>query len=219
MYPSYRFSNNKTGLVIFDFDGVLADSFDTLFPLIRDAMKSVGISLTKSQYCDFFIGGVHQGFRNFIKNNDKYSAFSEFRKNNYDKYYYDKNNKVKLFPGALKFLKKINKKYILTIASSGRQDNIKNLLEESGATNLFSWISANATYTKESMIKEILEKFHSKSQDTIMITDTIGDIKAAKRNNLKTIAVTWGFQPKELLTQNGPDFVADNFNELMNYLT
>ena len=67
-------SQGPNKLIIFDFDGVLADSFDSFFPLLRDAAKSVGFSLTKKQYRDFFLGNVHQGLRNFIKDNNKYLA-------------------------------------------------------------------------------------------------------------------------------------------------
>ena len=76
-------------VIVFDFDGVLADSFDYFYSLIRDGMKHVGFSFTKKQYRDLFIGNVHQGFRNFINNDQKYLAFSEFRKTNYDRNYYN----------------------------------------------------------------------------------------------------------------------------------
>ena len=46
----------KRGLIIFDFDGVLADSFETFYPLMRDMMKHVGFSLSPDQYRNFFIG-------------------------------------------------------------------------------------------------------------------------------------------------------------------
>src|SRR3989344_106985 len=97
----------KKKLIIFDFDGVLADSFDTFYLLIKDGMKQAGFSFTPDQYRNLFIGNVHQGFKDFINDKKKYLAFSEFRKAHYDKYYYAKNNQVKLFPGALGFLKKI----------------------------------------------------------------------------------------------------------------
>src|SRR3990167_8726887 len=102
-------------LIIFDFDGVLADSFETFYPLIRDGMEHIGLRLTRIQYRDFFLKNVHQGFKDFIKDEDKYSIFSEFRTKNYDKYY-----NAKLFPGTAKFLGEISKGSILTIASSGR---------------------------------------------------------------------------------------------------
>ncbi len=211
---SIQFMENKIKLIIFDFDGVLADSFDTFYPLMRDVMKHVGLSLSPDQYRDFFIGNVHQSIKELINNDQKYSVAMEFRNSNYDKYYYDKRHRAKLFPGAIKFLKEIGKNYILTIASSGREDNIKNLLEENGVKDLFSIILANSSTTKESMIKEILNKHKSNPKNTVMITDTVGDLKVAKKLGLKTIAVTWGFHSEKILKSEKPDYIANNFKTL-----
>jgi|SRR3989344_844186 len=205
-------------LIILDFDGVLADSFDTFYLLIKAGMRQVGLSFRPDQYRDLFVGNVHQGFKDFINNKKKYLAFSEFRKTNYDKYYYAKNSQVKLFLGTSKFLKKIGKNYTLTIASSGREDNIKNLLKESGVKDIFGLILADSNYSKDTMIREILHKFHAKPKETFMISDTIGDIKIAKKFGLKTIAITWGFHSPELLRTTEPDYIIKNFKELQHLL-
>lgn len=217
MSPSYPSQNNKK-LLIFDFDGVLADSFEYFYYLISISMKQVGRSLTRSQYRNLFIGNVHQGFRNFINDDKEYAVFSKFRRNNYDRYYYDKNRGVKLFPQVSKFIKEIEKKYVLTIASSGKQDTIENLLEENGVKQYFGLILANSAYTKDGMINEILSKLRSKPEYTAMITDTVGDIEVAKGNDLKTIAVTWGFHSERLLKRSKPDLIANDFNELITCL-
>jgi len=205
-------------VIIFDFDGVLVDSFDAFYPLIRDGMKKIGLPFTPDQYRNLFIGNVHRGFKDFINNKNKYEIFKEFRTANYDKYYYDKKLGAKLFPGALKFIKKISEKYILSVASSGKRDNIKNLLKEKGAEDLFGLILANFNYSKDTVIGEILDKFHVKPKETFMITDTVGDIEVAKKLGLKTIAVTWGFHSEELLRSAKPDHIANNFKMLYKIL-
>ena len=204
----------KTKLIIFDFDGVLADSFDTFYPFMRDGMKKIGFSFTKNQYRNLFIGNVHQELENFINDRQKLSAFLKFRKDNYDKYYYGDKNKVNLFPEALFFLKKISRKYILTIASSGYQKNVEDLLETNKIRELFGLIIANTSTTKENAIKEILKKFKVKPKEVVMVTDTVGDLKVAKKVGLKTIAVTWGFHSPKLLKTAKPDQAAGSFKEL-----
>ena len=191
-------------LLIFDFDGVLADSFDVFYHLLRDSMNEIGLPLTQDQYRSFFIGNVHQSVKDYINDERKYFLFMKFRNDNYDKYYFDKNNKVTFFPGAAEFLKKIGNRHILTIASSGRQ---KNIME------LFSMILATSDTTKENMIGEILNKFDPESS-CAMITDTVGDVKIAKELGLKTIAVTWGFHSEQLLQEVRPDHMANNFEHL-----
>ena len=96
-------------LIIFDFDGVLADTFDTFYPLIKNSMNHIGLPFKPDQYRKLFIGNVHQGFKDFINNEETYLIFKEFRSANYDKYYYDKKTKAKLFPETTEFVKKILK--------------------------------------------------------------------------------------------------------------
>jgi len=205
-------------LIIFDFDGVLADSFDYFYSLIRSGMRHIGLSFSKEQYRELFIGNVHQGFKNFINDDKKYQDFSEFRKANYDKYYYDEEKGIKLFPETPAFLKKIGKKYLLAIASSGKQVNIKNLLKESGDENLFNLILADSSHSKKGMIKEILNKLKIDPGQAFFVTDTVGDIKVAKECGLKTIAVTWGFHPLNILKTTKPNRVAKNLEELQTLL-
>lgn len=218
MCPSYQSPNSKGRLLIFDFDGVLADSFDTFYPLMRDVMKHVGLSLTPDQYRNFFVDNVHQSIKNFINDENKYALAMEFRNSNYDRHCNEESHKAKLFPGAVEFLKEIGKNYILTIASSGREDNIKNLLEKNCVKNLFGLILANTATSKAGMIKETLNKFQAIPKETIMLTDTVGDIDIAKKCGLKTIAVTWGFHSAKILKSSKPNFIVNNFNELINYL-
>lgn len=214
MSPSFLSpEKNKTKLIIFDFDGVLADSFDCVFPLIKASMGSIGLSLTKKQYLSFFIGNVHHGFRDFIKDKEKYLDFSKFRKENFDKYY-----KPNLFHGSINFLAEAEKRFTLTIASSNRRDNILKILKENNTHRVFSLILATTEYTKEGMTKEILNKFNARPQETFIITDTVGDIKVAKKMGIKTIAVTWGFHSAKTLKSAKPDYLVKDFKMLYKQL-
>ncbi len=214
--PSQKHRNKK--VIIFDFDGVLADSFNTFYSLIRASFKHIGFTLTPGQYRSFFIGNIHQEFKDFINDKNKYLTFSEFRKKNYDKYYFDKNDGVGLFPGAAGFIKNLDTGNILTIASSGKKNNIRKLLRKNGLKNYFNLILADSTYSKKNMIEEILNKFNALPQKTILVTDTVGDINVAKKIGLKTIAVTWGFHSAKLLKSAKPDCLANSFNILYKQL-
>src|SRR5262245_43034419 len=104
-------------LLILDFDGVLADTFDTFYPMIKEGMGRIGISLTLKQYRDLFWDNFHKKLEAFIDDEYKLDTFLNFRRKNYDKYYYSKNGGAKLFPEASKFIRESKKKYIMTIAS------------------------------------------------------------------------------------------------------
>jgi phosphoglycolate phosphatase len=48
-----------------------------------------------------------------------------------------------------------------------------------------------------------------------MIGDTIGDIRAGKQSGVQTVAVTWGFQARDLLARELPDYLVDHPEELL----
>lgn len=197
-------------LLIFDFDGVIADSFNYFYPMIRDGMASVGISISKKEYRNLFLGNVNQEFKNFINNDEKYQKFSDYRVAHYSDYY-----KPSIFPGAEKFLKKIKENNCKTaVCSAGRKKTVLKTLTINKIKNCFDMILATDEYTKENIIKDVIDKLESRPEETIMITDTVGDIKIAKKLGLKNIAVTWGFHSKKTLKTSDPDFIADSFSHL-----
>lgn len=201
--------------IIFDFDGVLADSFDHVYALNKIAMAKFGINLSKEQYKDFFNGNIHAALRNFIKDDDVYKRFSEVRQKNFNKYY----SSVKLFPEAIEFLNKIKEKFILAIASSGMRDQIINLLKDGNIEKYFQIIAANSDHSKEQTICEIMEKLEILSEKSLFISDTCGDLILAKKLGFRAVGVSWGFQSLDRLKSASPDFIAENFTALFHYLT
>ena len=215
MYPSYQLPNNKRGLLIFDFDGVLADSFDTFYSLNKGSMKAVGVKLTKSAFKNLFNGNIHAGLKSLIKDKNSYKKFLSIRDERYSTYY---PGEVNLFKGAVGLIKKLKTKYCLCIASSSLESAINFLLKKGGVNSCFVLVKGGQHYSKKDILNEILIKTKLKPQNAIMITDTIGDIKVSKKVGLKTIAVTWGFHSAKMLKLSEPNFIVNNFNELTNYL-
>lgn len=203
--------NIKT--IVFDFDGVLANSFKYVYALNKDSMAGVGIKLSKEQYRKFFMGNIHSGFREFIKDDTLFKKFSELRQQNFEKYY----SAVKLFPEVTGFINKIKEKFILTIASSGERNLIIKLLDDSNLCRHFHLISAGKD-RKEGTVNSIRDLLKCNSKEIVFISDTCGDIILAKKLDLKTIGVSWGFHSLKTLYSVKPNFLAQDFNELISYL-
>ncbi len=55
-----------------------------------------------------------------------------------------------------------------------------------------------------------MKKFGFEKSRTFMVGDALNDITEGKKAEVKTIAVTWGFQPRERLLEGKPDFVAES---------
>jgi len=68
--------------------------------------------------------------------------------------------------------------------------------------------------SKVHKIKLLLEKYSMSPENTIFVTDTLGDIKEAQECNVPTLAVTWGFHARETLEKGNPTKIIDHFEEL-----
>lgn len=88
-------------------------------------MKSIGRSLTLKQYRSFLLGNIHQGYKDFVQDEQEFLTFSRFRKEHFIEYYHPP-----LFVGIAQALKKLSKNFILTIASSGNQDSVEEILKK-----------------------------------------------------------------------------------------
>lgn len=198
---------------VFDFDGVLADSFQPLYMLNKEAFSFIGIDLSEIDYKNLFKDNVHLGFKSFIKTREDYLKFLEFKKINFGKYY----SSVKLFPEVPDFLPKIKGNRAIVSATLGKF--ILLLLVKSDLEKLFGLVLGTQDHTKTESFKEMLKKFNALPGETFFVSDTSGDIRSAKSFGLRTVGVTWGFHSEEELSSSGPDKIARDFKELYSYLT
>jgi len=196
--------------IIFDFDGVLANSFEQVYALNKMAMAGVGARLSRNQYRDFFMNNVHAAFKEFLKDGVSYLNFVQIRNNNFKKYY----SAVKLFPGIPKVIKKLEEKSFLSIVSSGEKGEIVRLLKKANICDYFHAIYASTEYSKEEGINLVLKTLAINPHEAVMISDTCGDLNLAKNLGLKTIGVSWGFHSAKKLLSTKPDFLANNLIEL-----
>jgi len=115
-------------------------------------------------------------------------------------------------------LKLKNMGYDLKIISSNSVSNILSFFENNNP-NLFEDIySSKGIFNKHHSIKALLKKYGIKRDEAIYIGDEFRDIKACKKAKIRIIAVTWGYDPKELLIKGKPDFIADTPAEMTNII-
>ena len=207
---SYRSKRIKDKTIIFDFDGVLADSFEMFYSLISQSMHLAGLTISRTQYRDLFLGNVHREFKNFLKTEEKYKLFTDFRSSNYARYY----ARTKLFDEVVNFLQQIKENYFIAIASSGKRDAIVKLLQKNRIKHYFDLICTTDKMTKENILMGIISESGNNSRETTMVTDTVGDLVVAKKIGIKTVAVTWGFHSAKTLKSAKPDYIARNFKIL-----
>jgi len=195
--------------IIFDWSGVLSND---LIPVYRASMlvfKKLGkepISLEEYKR-EFTL--PYMVFWN------KY--FPELTKEEEDKLFLKEINLVdepKSFPNVKKILKFLKQKNIkLAILSSHPQEKLEKEIKDYKFQKFFLEINGSVHDKIETIIK-IMKRNNFNPNETAYVGDMTHDIKAGKKAKVITIAVSWGYQPKEKLLKENPKFLINDLKEL-----
>ena len=65
------------------------------------------------------------------------------------------------------------------------------------------------------MVNIVLDHFNVKNDECLFVGDSDVDIITGKSNNMKTVAVSWGYKDLDVITQQNPDYIIDEANQLL----
>lgn len=204
--------------VLFDFDGVIADSFAFLFATYNEIAESKGCKPASQDDMRKY-RGMHAkeivadlGIPLWKLPMLLFSTLSAFKKN---------IHALPLLPDMKKILQHLQEHgYSLHIISSNAEENIRLFLKNHRITFFHSILSCDAAFFgKEKFIKKFLNKHHQlKPEQVLYIGDEVRDIEAAKANNVKIIAVSWGYNTREKLQEMQPDYLVDKPDDLLHLI-
>jgi len=60
----------------------------------------------------------------------------------------------------------------------------------------------------------MMQKFGISKENTYMIGDSMGDITEGAKTGVHTVAVTYGWQPKEVIEKVKPEIICESVSEL-----
>lgn len=192
--------------ILFDFDGVIADSFLPAYGV----NKMICPHLTKEDYKKRFEGNIHDS-------NNWEIHTEECRKDvDFDKEYIPKfKNEAILIPDITETIQKLYESYVLIIISSNITSVVQEFLDEHQLLKYFTLIMGNDIHkSKIEKIKIVLSKYNILAEQCVFITDTLGDIREAEKTKIGSIGVSWGYQDKKTLLLGNPYKIVDIPKEL-----
>ena len=208
--------------LIFDLDGTLVDSSQTISASVEFAVSRVGVSSTERTAIKSLIGAsLLDIFREEYGMTDgqAQTAIDLYRKH-YDSldqagtYVYDN------IPDVLSRLQKAG--YRLFIATVKPTRIAEKVLSDLGLSSWFSGVAGSSMDSrrrdKSSIISHALKKFDLDPLRSMMIGDRKQDINGARENGMRALAVTYGFGSKEELHSSRPDHMVDHSVEIISLL-
>lgn len=103
------------------------------------------------------------------------------------------------------------------ILTSNSQPNVDLFLRNHGFRDPFDFISSTSKLTgKAKHLRAIRKTFSIPYEEMLYVGDEVRDVKASQKAGVAVAAVTWGFNSREALAKEKPDFL---FDEPKDFLT
>ena len=191
-------------LFLFDFDGVLVDSLAIYVRAIQWCLERIDQPIVKNtaDYLELFEDNFYEALVNRGVDLEAFArALDEYTRLMGGDYYRD----VKLFPFMSSILDTLRRDHLLCIISSNTNDAIRQIFKTVDYDGCFQAIlGSDFAFSKRDKIAYALDRFQKNPRDTYYIGDTAGDIKEGREAGVVTVAVTWGWHPRETLMAAHP---------------
>jgi HAD superfamily hydrolase (TIGR01509 family) len=200
-------------VIIFDFDGTLADTIDVLLSITNRLSAELGFkSATKEELAQLSNLTSWQLLR--------YSGISIFKFplliRTLKAELRNEIPHIQLFSGIKEVLLELKKRgFILGIITSNSRENVLASMESNGLQGTFDFIDSATTFGKHKIIYRWLKREKLNPEQVVYVGDEVRDIDAAKRTGIKVIAVNWGFNSQSALAAHHPDFLIERPEQLI----
>lgn len=103
------------------------------------------------------------------------------------------------------------------IISSNTKKNIRRFCKNKEIENM-NFIFSSPLFAKEIKIFRILRKYKLKPHEILYVGDEVRDVESSKKAGIKIAAATWGYNCRSLLENANPDFLIDDLTDLIDIL-
>ncbi len=106
--------------------------------------------------------------------------------------------------------------YRLGIVTANSRQNVEYFLDKYDLDHLFEFVYGGKILSgKARTLKKLARLNAVDPKQLVYIGDEINDVKAANRTGLTSVAVSWGFNDRQVLTAQTPDFFVNHPEQLL----
>lgn len=209
-------------LVVFDWDGTLMDSIGRIVSSMQNTAQQTGLPVPTEVSVRDIIGlslepAIEKLFG--VLNATQMNNFlTQYR----DEYVDLNTTPSPLFHDAKAVLSQLSSAgYRLAVATGKARRGLKRVWTESDTEHYFD-TSRCASETKgkpdPQMLYEIMSELKTQPEHTVMVGDSVHDMKMAVAAGVQAIGVSFGVHDAERLREAGATIVVDSLSELSNKL-
>lgn len=208
---------------IFDLDGTLTDTLESLTYSVNETMKEIGLPEITSEQCREFVGN---GAKVLIEKTLKASGDEELTR--FDEAFaayqriFDKccTYRVKPYPGISEMLREMKEQGLhLGVLSNKPDRQAVHVVEEIFGKGVFDHIQGQKDGIPRkpdpTAVLSIAGEFGISPAETLYIGDSEVDGATGKAAGMDTILVSWGFRSRDVLEAAGPLCIADTTDKIL----
>lgn len=209
-------------LIIFDFDGTLADTFGEIVEAVNAAQDVFAVERANAETVRGWIG---YGLQYFMESalggtdSDAVAAFTGTYKRLYREIAFDR---ARLFDGILEVLDALRGD-VLAVASNKSEEQLVPMVERLGIRERFAAVvggdSAAAAKPDPRVYAHLLERIGASFEEVWMVGDSEPDIEFGKAIGANTVGCLWGLRTRDELERVEPDHLVESRPELREKLT
>ncbi|MFM8877440.1 MAG: HAD family hydrolase [Anaerolineae bacterium] len=201
-------------LVIFDYDGVLADTLDDLIRFGQEACNQLGVNhtVTKDDLSNLDV----MSFATYGRACEvPEPLIDEFVKISL-RLFAEKESPPAIFDGLSEVIQHFSTKHKIAIVTTNSSQNVHAFLTQHGLDSLVHAVyGVDTPGSKAQKIAIARERFVKNGEAVFMIGDALSDVRAAKEAGVISIAITWGHQSIETLLRGEPDHIVHSPQKLI----
>ncbi len=202
----------KIDLVVFDLDGTLVSSHETIYKATLHALKEINVSAVMPEDKFYNMIGLH--FEDIF--HEFGFAVPDFEKflTIYKSIYFDYIDSSVVYPGVEEAISNLkDKKIKVSLLTTKGQDQAELILRHFSLFDKFDYVMGRRPGLAHKPSPEPLQKICTDLKtnilNTLMVGDSEMDIQCGINAGSKTCAVTYGYRTKSELQKSSPDFLID----------
>jgi len=203
--------------IIFDFDGVVAQSVQVKTDAFAFLYKSYGDTIVKKVIKHHEANGgmsrfekiklYNESFLNKVVTNEEIEKLA----NQFSKLVVKKVIESPYVPGVIQYIQKCTKKYKLFISTGTPTDEMKEILNERGIAKYFMEVYGSPE-KKSLHLSKIMSKYNYYPNELIFYGDSATDIDAAEKADIPFVLIKNNFNEELVKTYKGQ--IIFNFSNL-----
>lgn len=203
----------NTQLIIFDFDGTIADTKAAVISISNRLAPEFGFFPLSDAEIDHY---QHLTAREMIKKSQVAWWKIPFLMQRMKQEMRDQMQFIDPISGIEEALEALKAhQFQLGIITSNSQENAIQFLRQHGLLHYFNFVhSSFHLFGKHKVIRRLLRQNKFSPATVTYVGDETRDIEAAKKSGVSMIAVSWGFNSAAALRKCQPDHLIDHPHEL-----